>query len=120
MNYQYFGIDNKIIIIMVGLPARGKSYTSNSLCRYLTWSGYKCKVFNSGKLRRSLYPECNKAEFFNPDNKNNNLRLEKISIQCFIKMIDWLKQMSKHKNLITQKIFLQKQDFFSNKLTPYS
>ena len=92
MNYQYFGIDNKIIIIMVGLPARGKSYTSNSLCRYLTWSGYKCKVFNSGKLRRSLYPECNKAEFFNPDNKNNNLRLEKISIQCFIKMIEWLKQ----------------------------
>ena len=91
MNYQYFGIDNKIVIIMVGLPARGKSYTSNSLCRYLTWSGYKCRVFNSGKLRRTLYPKCNKAEFFNPDNEDNIDRLEQISIKCFLMMISWLK-----------------------------
>ena len=86
----YYGIDNKIVIVMVGLPARGKSYTSNNLSRYLSWSGYKCQVFNSGKLRRNLYPEYNKASFFNPNNKEHNHILENISIKCFESMLEWL------------------------------
>jgi adenylylsulfate kinase-like enzyme len=32
--------DQKIIISMVGLPARGKSYISKKLCKYLIWLGY--------------------------------------------------------------------------------
>ena len=37
---------------MVGLPARGKTYISRKICRYLSWLGYKCKVFNIGNYRR--------------------------------------------------------------------
>jgi 6-phosphofructo-2-kinase/fructose-2,6-biphosphatase 2 len=43
----------KIILAMVGLPARGKSYLSNKLMRYLKWLEYDVKVFNVGQLRRS-------------------------------------------------------------------
>ena len=38
----------KLIIIMVGLPARGKSYISQKLYRYFKWSGISSKIFNAG------------------------------------------------------------------------
>jgi len=70
--------DRKLILVMVGLPARGKSFVSRfvrfqlvfyplpshrypcthslqqnrKLARYLTWLGYSCKVFNLGNYRR--------------------------------------------------------------------
>jgi len=33
------------IIVMVGLPARGKTYISKKLTRYLNWMGVKTKGF---------------------------------------------------------------------------
>ncbi|KAH9274206.1 hypothetical protein BSLG_002125 [Batrachochytrium salamandrivorans] len=47
-------IGPKYIILMVGLPARGKSYICKKLCRYLSWSGFNTKVFNVGNRRRVL------------------------------------------------------------------
>ncbi|KAJ3129060.1 hypothetical protein HK098_002652 [Nowakowskiella sp. JEL0407] len=46
-------IGPKIVIFMVGLPARGKSYICKKLTRYLSWSGYNTKVFNVGNKRRT-------------------------------------------------------------------
>lgn len=37
---------------MVGLPARGKTYISRKICRYLNWLGFKSRVFNIGNYRR--------------------------------------------------------------------
>ena len=31
------------LIVMVGLPARGKTYIGKKLCRYLNWIGISCK-----------------------------------------------------------------------------
>ena len=45
----------KQIIIMVGLPARGKSFISNKLLKYLNWSNIKTKIFNVGNYRRAKY-----------------------------------------------------------------
>ncbi|KAG5520222.1 hypothetical protein PMAC_001300 [Pneumocystis sp. 'macacae'] len=42
----------KIGIVMVGLPARGKTHLSVSLCRYLLWLGVKTRVFHLGDYRR--------------------------------------------------------------------
>ena len=36
--------ERKLLVVMVGLPARGKSYTSLKLCRYLNWMGCKAEV----------------------------------------------------------------------------
>ena len=37
---------------MVGLPARGKSYITRKLQRYLSWQQHEAKVFNVGNRRR--------------------------------------------------------------------
>lgn len=42
----------KIAVCLVGLPARGKTHLSVSLCRYLTWLGLSCKAFHLGDYRR--------------------------------------------------------------------
>ncbi|KNC96324.1 hypothetical protein, variant [Spizellomyces punctatus DAOM BR117] len=44
----------KLIIFMVGLPARGKSYICKKLVRYLSWSGFNTRVFNVGNRRRVM------------------------------------------------------------------
>ncbi|EYC29289.1 hypothetical protein Y032_0006g2889 [Ancylostoma ceylanicum] len=36
------------VIALVGLPARGKTYISHKLCRYLNWIGIKTRVVKCG------------------------------------------------------------------------
>lgn len=43
----------KIAIVLVGLPARGKTHLAVSLGRYLTWLGVTCKAFHLGDYRRT-------------------------------------------------------------------
>ena len=44
---------DKIICVMVGLPARGKSYISRRLSQYLSFFyNVPCKLFNVGDYRR--------------------------------------------------------------------
>ncbi|XP_054629086.1 6-phosphofructo-2-kinase/fructose-2,6-bisphosphatase-like isoform X4 [Dunckerocampus dactyliophorus] len=56
------------MIVMVGLPARGKTYISKKLTRYLNWIGVTTKVFNVGQYRRDATQSYNNFEFFKPDN----------------------------------------------------
>ncbi|KAG8980615.1 hypothetical protein FRB90_007590, partial [Tulasnella sp. 427] len=44
----------KIIIICVGLPARGKTHISRALERYLHWMGVTTQVFSLGDYRRRV------------------------------------------------------------------
>lgn len=64
------------VIALVGLPARGKTYISHKLCRYLNWIGIKTKAFNVGEYRRKAcnLEEEGENEFFSP----NNARGQKI------------------------------------------
>jgi 6-phosphofructo-2-kinase len=39
----------KLVIVMVGLPARGKIYMSKKLARYLNWLQYETRIFNAGQ-----------------------------------------------------------------------
>uniref|UniRef100_A0A3Q1GRR5 6-phosphofructo-2-kinase domain-containing protein n=1 Tax=Acanthochromis polyacanthus TaxID=80966 RepID=A0A3Q1GRR5_9TELE len=57
------------MIVMVGLPARGKTYISKKLTRYLNWIGVTTKVFNVGQYRRDATRSYNSFEFFRPDNE---------------------------------------------------
>ncbi|VDM52799.1 unnamed protein product [Angiostrongylus costaricensis] len=58
------------VIAMVGLPARGKTYISHKLCRYLNWIGIKTKAFNVGEYRRRACASVKEGdfEFFSPYN----------------------------------------------------
>jgi len=42
----------KILVITIGLPARGKTHISRSLERYLRWMGVKTQVVSLGDYRR--------------------------------------------------------------------
>ncbi|EXJ93298.1 6-phosphofructo-2-kinase [Capronia coronata CBS 617.96] len=42
----------KLVIIMVGLPARGKSYITKKIARYLNWLQHPTRIFNVGDRRR--------------------------------------------------------------------
>jgi len=44
----------KLVLVMVGLPARGKSYITLKLCRYLRWLGFQTRSFNAGDYRREV------------------------------------------------------------------
>ncbi|XP_061827413.1 6-phosphofructo-2-kinase/fructose-2,6-bisphosphatase 1 [Nerophis lumbriciformis] len=57
------------VIVMVGLPARGKTYISKKLTRYLNWIGVPTKTFNVGQYRRQAVKTYENFEFFKPDNE---------------------------------------------------
>lgn len=48
------GLEQPLVIAMVGLPARGKSYLVKMIRRYLRWIGFETDVFNVGNYRRKI------------------------------------------------------------------
>ncbi|KAG8916257.1 Fructose-2,6-bisphosphatase [Tulasnella sp. 417] len=90
----------KIVLALVGLPARGKSYLSNKLMRYLTWLEYKVKVFNVGQLRRKKalereqmqgVKEDHNANYFDHNNSNAMKARESFAEESLESLISWLK-----------------------------
>jgi broad specificity phosphatase PhoE/predicted kinase len=59
----------KLLIVMVGLPARGKSYIARKLARYLAWLGHRTRVYNVGSYRRAAFGN-QPATFFDPSNSD--------------------------------------------------
>ncbi|KAF3854129.1 hypothetical protein F7725_022184 [Dissostichus mawsoni] len=58
------------VIVMIGLPARGKTYMSKKLTRYLNWIGVPTKVFNLGVYRREAVRAYKSYDFFRHDNED--------------------------------------------------
>ncbi|KAL3853720.1 hypothetical protein ACJMK2_017238 [Sinanodonta woodiana] len=71
------------VIAMVGLPARGKTFMSKKLTRYLNWIGIRTKAFNVGDYRRAATTEkCH--DFFRAD----NIEAEDLRNKCALMAID--------------------------------
>lgn len=58
----------RLVLVLVGLPARGKTYIGRKLTRYLNWLGYAARVFNAGDYRRRHLGARHRADFFDPTN----------------------------------------------------
>lgn len=71
--------EGKLVICLVGLPARGKTFTAFKLRRHLTWLGYKTEIFNVGNYRRKLLGAHHRHDFFNPDNKEGQKMRQEVS-----------------------------------------
>lgn len=58
----------KILILTVGLPARGKTHISRALERYLRWMGVKTQVVSLGDYRRKTLGGAQKLpqDYFTP------------------------------------------------------
>ncbi|KAF9193332.1 hypothetical protein BGZ51_003606 [Haplosporangium sp. Z 767] len=89
---------SKLVVIMVGLPARGKSYLVKKLQRYLTWLQYDTKVFNVGNRRRIASKGDNKNgtshshAFFDPNNTTAKTIRDELALESLEELINWLKQ----------------------------
>jgi hypothetical protein len=80
---------DKLVLVMVGLPARGKSFIAKKLSKFLCWKGLKCKVFNVGQLRRTVCAGTQDHTFFDPKNEKAKEEREKLAKQSLQQILDW-------------------------------
>ena len=74
-------MENSLYIVMVGLPARGKSTTATKIRDDLKKDSVRAKIFNNGDLRRELIPSnTSYAEFYDAKNLEAASIREKISL----------------------------------------
>lgn len=99
-----FSIVDRLVVVLVGLPARGKSYLSNKLVRYLNWLQINAKIFNVGSTRRlksktigpgtAPLPDettaVQDASFFSPDNKESICLREQWARETLDSLLDFL------------------------------
>jgi broad specificity phosphatase PhoE/predicted kinase len=81
----------KLALVMVGLPARGKTYIARKLARYLCWLGHPTRVFNVGSYRRERHGSRQPAEWFSPSStEGERLRLE-VALEALDDMLSWIR-----------------------------
>ncbi|SCW03796.1 LAFE_0G18404g1_1 [Lachancea fermentati] len=83
----------KLVVILVGLPAGGKSTISNHLIQFLSHNTstqhMRCKVFNAGQVRRKLscrgrpmaLANNSSEDLFNPKNTQKKEKYAKITLK---------------------------------------
>ncbi|KAF2349740.1 6-phosphofructo-2-kinase [Trinorchestia longiramus] len=79
------------VVVMVGLPARGKTYMAKKLTRYLNWIGIKTKVFNLGEYRRRVTKLYKNHNFFRFDNSEAMQVRQQCAINALQDVCHWLK-----------------------------
>ncbi|CAH2244561.1 jg11681 [Pararge aegeria aegeria] len=97
LNKQFFGDGERAnyvniphVIAMVGLPARGKTYISKKLSRYLNWIGINTRVFNLGEYRRHATTAYTSHEFFRADNKEAMAIRQQCALDALHDVCEWL------------------------------
>ncbi|KAI0122867.1 6-phosphofructo-2-kinase-domain-containing protein [Xylariales sp. AK1849] len=83
----------RIAIVMVGLPARGKTHICVSMARYLQWLGVKTRIFHLGDYRRATVGETGDVpeDYFFPDASPASVMLrQKILKKCREDIYAWL------------------------------
>jgi len=89
------GSQCKLVVVMVGLPARGKTYIARKLLTYLSWIGLKVSMFNIGRYRRSMYSNqtvgTTSKAFFDPKDEKAVERRREIALLAIKDLIEYLK-----------------------------
>ncbi|KAL2316162.1 6-phosphofructo-2-kinase [Schizosaccharomyces pombe] len=91
-NNASYGIREKLIIILVGIPATGKSYIGSKLSRYYNWLKYNCRFFSVGDKRReegaSTYSMS--ADFFDIKNEETFKFRENVALETLEDLLHWM------------------------------
>ena len=82
-------LDGGTVVVMVGLPARGKTFMARKLARYLGWLGYACSVFNVGNYRRATFGAEVPASFFDPSNPDGVAARSKVAMTALDDLVLW-------------------------------
>ncbi|XP_020585795.1 6-phosphofructo-2-kinase/fructose-2,6-bisphosphatase [Phalaenopsis equestris] len=84
--------DQRLAIVLVGLPARGKTFTAAKLTRYLRWLGHETKHFNVGKYRRLKHGLNQGADFFRGDNAEGVEARNEVAALAMDDMLSWMQE----------------------------
>jgi 6-phosphofructo-2-kinase / fructose-2,6-biphosphatase 2 len=88
--------DTRICVVMVGLPARGKSLIAQKVVRYLRWLSIPAKTFNVGNYRRKDTPQPT-AAFFDTSNKEGE-KLRHAAAEAAVK--DMIKYFDNNEGIV--------------------
>ncbi len=82
-------IEAPLAVVMVGLPARGKSYTARKISQYLAWLGYRTRIFNLGAYRRDRFAGA-PASFFDPLNPEGMVARDELAAAAMDDLVGWI------------------------------
>ena len=87
----------RLVLVLVGLPARGKSFLGRKLTGFLNWHGIPAQVFNVGKYRRQVVEGSGNSEnnggdadFFDANNHQAAMLREQAAELALLDMLKWL------------------------------
>lgn len=90
ISWNSLGLEQPLVIAMVGLPARGKSYIVKMIIRYLKWTGFECQNFNVGSYRRKIGLASADSSFFSAGNSDAKKVREEMAMAVQEEMYAWL------------------------------
>ena len=79
----------RLALVMVGLPARGKTHMARRMERYLRWLGYKTRTFNVGNYRRERLGSQQPHRFFDPENVEGREARREVAMAALEDMLGW-------------------------------
>lgn len=91
-------LSDRVVIAMVGLPARGKSYISKAIVRYLNFLGCPAQLFNAGNKRRKEGAAGVGANFFDASNLDAKAQRERMAMETLEELLAWLHASTTHAN----------------------
>jgi broad specificity phosphatase PhoE/predicted kinase len=81
--------NQKLALVMVGLPARGKTFVARKLQRYLSWLGHRTLWVNVGDYRRARAGAKQPADYFAPDNAATREERDGFAMAALDDLLDW-------------------------------
>jgi broad specificity phosphatase PhoE/predicted kinase len=82
--------DGKLAVVMVGLPARGKTFIARKVARYLSWLGHKTRVYNVGAYRRERLGSHQHHSFYDPANEAGQAARLEMAMAALDDMLRWM------------------------------
>jgi broad specificity phosphatase PhoE/predicted kinase len=83
---------DRLTIVMVGLPARGKSFLARKVARWLSWLGLRTRVFNVGSYRRALLGAGQPESFFDPSNVDGQAARRRLADAALDDLVSFLRE----------------------------
>ncbi|KAI8393425.1 6-phosphofructo-2-kinase-domain-containing protein [Radiomyces spectabilis] len=82
----------RLVCVMVGLPARGKTYIAQKIRRYLNWLGIQCELFNVGNYRRKIAGAHMSHAFFDIHNQEGLSQRREAAQYALRDMLRWFEE----------------------------